>query len=149
MLARKALRTSTCTSLRNGAAPFRGDRCTAEFRSGLCPLGVKLGHSAMSAQRPVCPKADTAERFMSTRPNKRRREFVIATPLVILSPSCVVDRNPPSDCRFSTDAVAACPWRGAFEGRLAYGTDRHSERPHAEADHTVSFAPEGTLTPIR
>src|SRR5262245_37482553 len=65
MLARKALRTSTCTSLRNGVAPFRGDRCTAEFRSGLCPLGVKLGHSAMSAQCPVCPKADTAERFMS------------------------------------------------------------------------------------
>src|SRR5262249_40182612 len=39
MLARKALRTSTCTSLRNGAAPFRGGRCTAGFRSGLCPLG--------------------------------------------------------------------------------------------------------------
>src|SRR5262249_6959985 len=60
---------------------------------------------------------------MSQRANKRRREFVIATPLVILSPSGVVDRNPPSDCRFSTDAVAACPWRGAFEGRLAYGTE--------------------------
>jgi transposase InsO family protein len=30
--------------------------------------GQKLGHSAMSAQCPVCPKADIAGRFMSTRP---------------------------------------------------------------------------------
>jgi hypothetical protein len=29
---------------------------------------VRLGHSAMSAQCPVCPKADTAQRFESTRP---------------------------------------------------------------------------------
>jgi hypothetical protein len=28
-------------------------------------LGVKLGHSAMSAQCPHCPKADMAGRFMS------------------------------------------------------------------------------------
>src|SRR5262245_50905186 len=30
---------------------------------------VKLGHSAMSARCPVCPKADTTGRFMSTRPS--------------------------------------------------------------------------------
>src|SRR5258706_15976115 len=28
----------------------------------------RFGHSAMSAQCPVCPKADRAGRFMSTRP---------------------------------------------------------------------------------
>src|SRR5262249_7622142 len=88
---------------------------------------------------------------MSQRANKRRREFVIATPLVILSPSGVVDRNPPSDCRFSTGAVAACPWRGAFEGRLAYGTEsalrEASCRSRSHPRH--SFAPERTLTPIR
>jgi hypothetical protein len=32
-------------------------------------LGVRLGHSALSARCPVCPKADTAGRFMSTRPS--------------------------------------------------------------------------------
>src|SRR5215469_12211658 len=30
---------------------------------------VKIGHSAMLAQCPVCPKADTVGRFMSTRPS--------------------------------------------------------------------------------
>jgi hypothetical protein len=35
-----------------------GERCTAEFRLDLCQLRVKLGHSAMSAQCPDCPKAD-------------------------------------------------------------------------------------------
>src|SRR6516164_11143899 len=30
---------------------------------------VRLGHSAMSARCPVCPKADTTGRFMSTRPS--------------------------------------------------------------------------------
>src|SRR5262245_16673801 len=29
---------------------------------------VRLGHSMMSAQCPICPNADVAERFMSTRP---------------------------------------------------------------------------------
>src|SRR5262245_65781003 len=33
-----------------------------------CPEGVRLGHSAMWAEGPVCPKADTAGRFMSARP---------------------------------------------------------------------------------
>src|SRR5215471_5493613 len=32
-------------------------------------LWVKVDHSAMSARCPVCPKADTAGRFMRTRPN--------------------------------------------------------------------------------
>src|SRR5262249_51536984 len=32
-----------------------------------CLLWVKLGHSAMSAQCPVCPKAYKAGRFISTR----------------------------------------------------------------------------------
>ena len=32
-------------------------------------FGVSLGHSAMSVQCPVCPKPDTAGRFMSTRPS--------------------------------------------------------------------------------
>jgi hypothetical protein len=30
---------------------------------------VRLGHSALSARCPVCPKADTAGRFMSTHPS--------------------------------------------------------------------------------
>src|SRR5262249_39351153 len=38
--------------------------------SRLCRFRVKLGHSAVSAQCPVCPKADMAGRFMSTRPRK-------------------------------------------------------------------------------
>src|SRR5262249_26028940 len=33
------------------------------------PLWVTPHHSAMSAGCPVCPKADTAGRFMSTRPS--------------------------------------------------------------------------------
>src|SRR5262249_16428477 len=33
------------------------------------PVGVRLGHSAMSAQCPVCPKADVPGLFMSTRPS--------------------------------------------------------------------------------
>jgi hypothetical protein len=36
-----------------------------DFNPANISCGVKLGHSAMSAQCPVCPKADTAERFMS------------------------------------------------------------------------------------
>jgi len=32
------------------------------------PQRVGFGQSAMSAQYPVCPKADMAGRFMSTRP---------------------------------------------------------------------------------
>src|SRR5262249_32779866 len=32
---------------------------------------VRIGHSTMSARCPVCPKADTAGRFMSTRPSGR------------------------------------------------------------------------------
>src|SRR5215471_6800361 len=32
-------------------------------------IGSRLGHSAMSARCPVCPKADTTGRFMSTRPS--------------------------------------------------------------------------------
>jgi hypothetical protein len=54
---------------------------------------------------------------------------------------------------FSTDAVAACPWRGAFEGRLAYGTEsalqEASCRSRSHWCRAISFAPEGTLTPIR
>jgi hypothetical protein len=34
--------------------------CAAGFQSGLCLLRVRLGHSAMSAQCPACPKADMA-----------------------------------------------------------------------------------------
>jgi hypothetical protein len=43
-----------------------GDCCAAAFRSDLCRRWVTLGHSAMLAQCPVCLKADTAGRFMST-----------------------------------------------------------------------------------
>jgi hypothetical protein len=32
------------------------------------PFGVRLGHSAMLAQFPVCPKADAAQRFMRYAP---------------------------------------------------------------------------------
>jgi len=45
-----------------------GARCAAGFRAGRCRLRVTTGHSAMSAQCPVCAKADTAGRFMSTPP---------------------------------------------------------------------------------
>ena len=40
--------------------PTAGDCCAAGFQSGLRRLGVKLGHSAMSAHCPGCPKADMA-----------------------------------------------------------------------------------------
>ena len=33
-------------------------------------FGFRLGHSAMAAQCPVCPRADKAGRFVSTRPNE-------------------------------------------------------------------------------
>jgi hypothetical protein len=36
------------------------------------PRWVRLGHSAMSLQSPLCPKADTAGGFTSTRPNLTR-----------------------------------------------------------------------------
>ena len=61
MLARKALRTSTCTSLRNGAAPFRGDRCTAGLRSGLCPLWVKSRHWGRCGRCPLYPQKRTSQ----------------------------------------------------------------------------------------
>jgi hypothetical protein len=35
-------------------------------KAGRVGFGVRFGHSAMSAQCPICPKADTAGRFMST-----------------------------------------------------------------------------------
>src|SRR5262245_50235342 len=44
-----------------------------EISQRVGPLRVRLGHSATSAQCPVCRKADTAKRFTSTRPNKRDR----------------------------------------------------------------------------
>src|SRR5215510_14186494 len=44
--------------------------CAAEIPSGQRRVGVRLGHSAMPAQYPVCPKADMAGRFMSTRPSQ-------------------------------------------------------------------------------
>src|SRR5215813_12028670 len=37
-----------------------GDCCVAGFRLGQCLLWVRFGHPAMSAQCPVCPKADMA-----------------------------------------------------------------------------------------
>src|SRR5262249_13568447 len=40
------------------------------------PLWVTTGHSAISAQCPVCAKADTAGQFMSTRP----RHILIRSP---------------------------------------------------------------------
>jgi hypothetical protein len=43
-----------------------------------CLLWVRLGHSAMSAQCPVCPKPDKAGRFMSTRPNLMTQHAQIA-----------------------------------------------------------------------
>src|SRR6516165_7537815 len=43
-----------------------GNSKVKSWRQG--PVRVRLGHSAMSARCPVCPKADTAGRFMSTRP---------------------------------------------------------------------------------
>src|SRR5262249_50276964 len=43
--------------------------CAAGFQFDLCRLWVTTGHSAMSAQCPVCAKADTARRLMSTRPS--------------------------------------------------------------------------------
>src|SRR5215467_7880942 len=44
------------------------------------PVGVRLGHSAMSAQCPVCPKADVPGLFMSTRPRgcRARSAAVVA-----------------------------------------------------------------------
>jgi len=41
--------------------------CIAAYTPS-CPVS-RLGHSAMSARCPVCPKADTAGRFMSIRPS--------------------------------------------------------------------------------
>jgi hypothetical protein len=56
----------------------RSRPCIAAKAARSCPSWVKLGRSAMSAQCPVCPKADTAGRFMSTRPSA-------ATPAVIMT----------------------------------------------------------------
>src|SRR5262245_57376117 len=47
-------------------APTRGPLlCACPWGRG--PVWVRLGHSAMSARCPVCPKADRAGRFISTR----------------------------------------------------------------------------------
>jgi len=67
--------THGCTS-----SSRRGARRSPEWRRGHLgksreyfrwPVGIRLGHSAMSAQCPVCPKADKAGRFMSTGPSNR------------------------------------------------------------------------------
>src|SRR5262249_27828756 len=47
--------------------------CVRANLESLCLLWVTTGHSAMSAQCPVCAKADTAGRFMSTRPSTRAK----------------------------------------------------------------------------
>ena len=39
-----------------------------DFGRAIDCFGSRTGHSAISAQCPVCAKADTAGRFMSTRP---------------------------------------------------------------------------------
>src|SRR5262249_49299199 len=39
----------------------------SQREAGLRPLWIEPGHSAMSAQRPVCSKADLVWRFMRTR----------------------------------------------------------------------------------
>ena len=59
---------------------------------GRSRLRVRLGHSATSAQCPVCRKADTAKRSTSTRPNKRDRS------------SLAVGRSPASE----SEPLAAC-----------------------------------------
>src|SRR5262249_39403716 len=47
-------------------APTRGPLlCACPWGRG--PVWVRLGHSAMSARCPVCPKADRAGQFISTR----------------------------------------------------------------------------------
>ena len=48
--------------------PLRTPLCITAKIARRCRSWVRLGHSAMSAQCPVCPQADTAGRFMSTRP---------------------------------------------------------------------------------
>jgi hypothetical protein len=45
---------------------------SAPRRVGVSSAWVTTRHSAMSAQCPVCPKADTTGRFMSTRPSQAR-----------------------------------------------------------------------------
>jgi hypothetical protein len=51
-----------------------------DFDPAYARLGVTTGHSAMSAQCPVCAKADTVGRFMSTRPKEGlHRRFAEAT----------------------------------------------------------------------
>src|SRR5262249_11162466 len=44
-------------------------RSVTKGRQASPMIGVRLGHSAMSARCPVCPKADTTGRLMSTLPS--------------------------------------------------------------------------------
>jgi hypothetical protein len=77
---------------------------TSACRGQRCPLWVKLGHSVMSAQCPVCPKADTAKRFTSTRPNKRDGSFL------------AVGRRRSLDRSISTDLKKRGRGAGSFRG---------------------------------
>ena len=61
-----AIRVARCRGYRDPPEIwFRDSRAS---RYALCLQRVRPGRSAMSAQCPVCRKADTAGRFMSTRP---------------------------------------------------------------------------------
>jgi hypothetical protein len=46
-----------------------GDCCTAGFQPHRCRVWVRLGHSPMSVQCPVLPKADTAGRLYEYTPS--------------------------------------------------------------------------------
>jgi len=45
-----------CLRRNDSTARYAGDCCAAGFRSGLWPLWVKLGHSAMFAECPLYPR---------------------------------------------------------------------------------------------
>jgi hypothetical protein len=47
------------------------------FAEAFSTVSVKLGHSAMLAQCPVCAKADTAGRFMSTRALASKNSHIV------------------------------------------------------------------------
>jgi len=44
-------------------------------------LGVRLGHSAVSVQCPVCPKADTAERRAAPHPVRHTHDRAMHAPM--------------------------------------------------------------------
>jgi len=112
--------------------------CGALPHSGRWRVRVRLGHSAISAQCPVCLKADMARRFMSTRRIERRRADASPSEgaMLPLAPPAISERRHPGLAR---RLIAVCVWMSPL-WPLAHIRAAHHRRALGAAAWKVATA---------